>query len=251
MSSDNDVAVTGTISVFVGAVVIYHTCKFVSRQMSFREESDARYVAKNIVKSISLAMITAPCIMFVARALNAGFHAPWSAAEAETARLLGCSYAQLDVAGLLLLGRTRRMNWTTVLHHCSVILLVIANNVADYREPCVMRAAVYLGAFSTFAFPVNMYLGMRRGMIGFYGDESFVGQSPEVVESKLAPLARFCFYLYSSTVATNLVIQIKCLLSANDRFGIGYFAYMILLGVILQDDIILLQFLYRRRKSVL
>ena len=179
------------------------------------------YVIKNLTKACTLALLTPVAVDTVVDVLSSG---QW---HAHRFRFFGAVYASHDIAGLLRMWH--KLPPSTRAHHLSVVLMSTLSAVAiDYEDPnSLWRGVGMLGCVSCWTFPVNMYVALR--LVGNYDT-----------------LRRICVILYAPTVLLSFLWQLQHVAWAVGAWCWSVPVYVVLVGSVLYDDVVLLRFLSRK-----
>lgn len=243
-------------AVALGGVIFSTTCRIVvlkctsweyARQINGGDD-DAKMAVKNLAKGIVLAALTPCALLELARIF---LYDEW---RVSMLHILGIFYTQLDFGGLLLMNGSSKLSTRTMLHHMSVVALAIANATTDYGTTSVMRCAVLLAAFSAIAFPVNLYIGVRKFLICAHVERNVLTWRELMadIDQSIGSLARFSLYVYTVSLALNWTTQLYMLFwDARNSFDmLPKIVYMVLLAIIVYDDIELWRFLrYQSRAT--
>lgn len=202
-----------------------HCC--LSLLASYREQKWERrlYILKNLSKSIILCFLVHHlykdfCLML--------FYDKWP--PNESLYQLGTVYVVTDITGLLLV----KLELRTKIHHYCVLVLGMYSVLSDYQQPGIHRALIYLTYLSMAAYLVNTYLALR-----------FI-----ISKQWQKIMATVAVTIYVCSIFLNFIIQHLSVWQALQEGGwsgygaCGTYMYVSLYWLILNDDIILLRFLY-------
>jgi len=182
-------------------------------------QNKQKYVIKNLTKSIILfflIFLTIPCLW------NMIFYDIW---DNHDIHLLGTIYVSTDLSGLLFVPD---LPMTTIIHHCSVLVIGCINILMDYNQPGLHRAFISLTILSMIPYLVNTFLAMR------YLENTAYNKN----------ILYICLGLYSTSVMLNVCLQHYHVFFLVPRVGIYYKAlYLLLYYTILNDDIKLIRYL--------
>jgi hypothetical protein len=184
------------------------------------DEERLNYISKNISKSLILIYI---CFYGYKKVFDALYNNVW---DNEFIYQLGILYSSHDI--LSLFNYYNILSSTTKLHHYSVLILSIANLNIDYTKDTIWRGLIAYAFFSALAFYVNTFLGSRF----------LIKRKSTYLISKAA------FIVYLISCAANWSYQVYYF---YNFYNINYyhtFIYSFLASMLVNDDIILLKFLY-------
>jgi hypothetical protein len=196
------------------------------------------YVAKNLVKSAALLALTPSAFAVVLGDAGAGADVDATKAISSVALArLGIAYGATDVAALLFFQKC--LSRTTALHHSVVALFMslVASKRFVFDGTALPRSLVTFTAYSTLAFPVNVFLALR---IVFYRGRRGRG-------CMMRCFKNLCAIVYAASISANAYAQ--CTLWRSDGAESPPWWYVLLLCFILYDDVVLLRFLCRSRRS--
>lgn len=196
------------------------------------------YIIKNLMKSACMAVILFFMIFtFIPNLLNNVWHDTHN-------RIIGIFYVSNDLAGLM---AVPKLPTSTKLHHYTTILLfMIICVMTTEQEDNIARLIVVYTIFSCIPYLVNSYLALRF----FYNreDESKLTES-QLRENKLIDWNRVAaYYLYLGCCVCNWLYHAIFLIN-RIRFGeidLAYTIYYLILIPIINDDIVLLKWLYTK-----
>lgn len=180
------------------------------------------YVSKNIAKSILLFALTLWSVPAIFYPIMLGV---WNS---YTMKLCAALYGSVDFMGLLVVPNLPK---TTKYHHVVSTILIWSSFFITFEEINVSRILAIYALFSTYAFSVNAYLGLR--FIGFYDR-----------------LRKFAKYNYILCCLMNWSIQLCIIYShyMTGHFTFWYIIVIVLLGFIVRDDLILISWLRNNEK---
>ncbi len=176
------------------------------------------YISTNVVKSNFLCALSPLCLYLLYD------HNQCSAAYIQN---LGAIYASLDCSALFY---NRAMSWTTVMHHCVVIVFFFLNLMDDYQTISIGQMIMKYAIYSTFAYLVNFCLGVR-----------FLHPIPRAMY-----FFTFCLYLFLCLF--NWAEQFAFVRDYNDQWTVRM--YILLLLFVVYDDIMLMSWLLQKAKSI-
>ena len=183
-----------------------------------------KYVIKNLVKCFCLFIWTPFALMIIRDAL---FFDYW---DNYKLHVMGSFYSLNDLLGLLIVNG---LPTATKIHHTCVIVLGIKNYFTDYLVPSVWRAAIVYGAFSTIAFSVNGYMGLR-----------YLTDSNDYSSKKrLKITALISLIIYLICFVSNWLYHYYILITLEK--SISLFIYFTLAHLVMYDDIKLIKHLYK------
>ena len=186
------------------------------------------YVLKNITKSIVLFIITFYSIDTI---LIPAYHNNWNN---QYSYIFGSAYVSNDLIGLLLVPK---LPFSTKMHHIITTSLLFYSYSIDFREDNVGRWMFIYTLMSTYSFLVNTYLGLRHIRTKEVSKLNFIIDHIRVL----------AFYIYLIVCVINWVIHLYLMIHKiyNYEFTISYLMYGLLLSPIINDDLILLNWLYK------
>lgn len=219
--------VVGSYVVFSAYFVANHYLMQLSSSYNDIPEDKKFYVLGNLIKAAVLLAYSPLAAKTLWLALG---HGEWSTPRI---RNLGVLYAIPDAVSMLLV---QRMAMSTKIHHLCVVVFAIVNLYVSYEEETVGRALVVYAVFSTFAYLVNLLLASR-----------FLPVKPKLslVMSVLALIT------YAGCLAINWTWQVTFLWRlGRERPTLGLYLYVALISLVVVDDCILLQWLWKNVAKV-
>ena len=213
-------------------------CK--SEKYSTYDTKKQNYIIKNLMKSISMACIFFFFIFtFIPNLLNN----VWVDTHN---RLIGVFYVSNDLAGLL---AVPNLPSSTKLHHyTTVFLFTVICAVSTEKEENIGRLIVVYTIFSCIPYLVNNYLALRF----FYNREEEGGKTlnkKELKENQIIDYNRIAaYYLYLLCCICNWAYHAVFLVNRIrlSEFSLAYLIYYLVLIPIINDDIVLLKWLYTK-----
>ena len=189
------------------------------------------YVLKNVTKSFMLFLI----IIFLMNDLF--IPSIYGDFKNREANLFSSAYVANDFIGLLLVPNLPR---STKFHHIVTTSLLLYSYTIDFTEDNVGRWMFIYTLMSTFTFLVNTYIGLR-----------FIETRKDSMINRVIDNIRiFAYYIYLTSCIINWFIHI--LLTSQKVYNfdlhLPYILYLFLLIPIINDDIILLNWLYNKKK---
>ena len=153
------------------------------------------------------------------------------------ANLFSSAYVANDFIGLLVVPNLPR---STKFHHIVTTSLLLYSYTIDFTEENVGRWMFIYTLMSTFTFLVNTYLGLR-----------FIETPKDSMINRLIDNIRIlAYYIYLTSCIINWIIHI--LLTSQKVYNfdlqLSYILYLFLLIPIINDDLILLNWLYNKKK---
>ena len=191
------------------------------------------YIIKNLIKSVFLLY----CSLMSFRLLRDAYYNEWNN---EKLNKFATLYVSNDIIGLL---TVPKLPFSTKLHHLTTTCMLLYSFLIDFREDNVGRLLFMLCIFSSFSFLVNTYLGLRH----FRDDKS-------TLINQMIEYNRSCAYnIYGICCFFNWLIQLFIILNKILSFNLGmsYIVYMVFLAVIINDDIVLLNWLHKDKNKVM
>ena len=190
------------------------------------------YVFKNIIKSVSLSLISISGTKNIIIPVIYGENYV-NPLMYETA----AQYVSNDIIGLFLIPKLPR---TTIFHHITTTLLVITSFSIDFTHDNVGRWMFIYTMWSCFSFGVNAYLGLRF----------LITDKTNFFNVFVDVLRIISFYKYLIFCIINWswhVILVYQKIIIND-LSVGHYLYLIFLIPIVRDDIILMSWLYNKSR---
>ena len=189
------------------------------------------YIVKNLTKSIVLFYINIHTIFYF---LPSIINNEWNDFYI---RYLGGVYVSTDLAGLL---NVPNLSITTKFHHYATIILYTLVCNISVKNNNLIKLIVCYTIFSSFAFLVNLYLGLR-----FF----IIKESKELNQIRINKIIginrKLAYYSYLINCFLNWSIHlfffIYCII--YNKFSLWYILYSLILIPIIKDDIILLNWL--------
>lgn len=184
------------------------------------------YVTANIIKGIVMMIIFPTAFVCFWKRLFFYKLGRRSLLDYHIDVIVGALYASTDTVSIFL---ERRKSWATTLHHIGVVIGYLLLITLQPLNP-ICEHLLAFGNMGILTGMVNMYLGLRF----LVKHECFINC-----------LRQFVFYLYAFFWSTNLIIQIS--LICNNIQNEEYWALSIipLLIIFINDDIVLMKFLYK------
>ena len=225
-----------------GVYSLYPTMHFLlSKSEKYRgyPRSKQYYIIKNLMKSTSMACIF---FFFIFTFIPNLINNVWVDTHN---RLIGAFYVSNDLAGLLAVPNLPR---TTKLHHyTTVFLFTVICAVSTEKEDNIGRLIVVYTIFSCIPYLVNSYLALRF----FYNreEEGKTLNKKELKENQIIDYNRIAaYYLYLICCACNWIYHAVFLLNRIRlyEFNFAYLVYYLVLIPIINDDIVLLKWLYTK-----
>lgn len=205
-----------------------------------------RYVIKNVMKSVMLLVLAVGCgpdmiryFWYKLPVSNSLIHA------------YGLMYAIPDIYALYWVGYCcpSVMARSTVYHHVSVGVLALLNLTQDYTSP----ARSHYDAMLFYA-----YLSMLTGIVNFYLGIRFLLKRPNAREDATRRvIASIALVVYVLCCAVNWAYQVHTIMWWID-FNVhntpwstfcSVLAYCGIITIIVKDDVELIQFLVKERRS--
>jgi hypothetical protein len=189
---------------------------------SFREITPVHkkmYVVKNFIKSFFLAGLCCHLSKF--------FDLLEGTLDLMFIKRCTVYYIMNDVIGLLLV---EKLPTTTIIHHLTTTTCGIAVMMKEFNNIDVLTLIVLYAVFSSIAFCVNFYLGLR-----IYSKNILIKRY----------LSNISFWVYLLSCIVNWILQ--SLLISNVIYNVPFFHvlfYVLFLYSVGKDDIILMKWLY-------
>lgn len=205
------------IAFVLSSILVFYSYEFVDQSLStldFYVDSDRkRYIQKNIVKGIYLMILSLFATLYFC-------FFPWDNTVLKT---LAACYVSNDIVGLYRCD----LPTSTKIHHATSGMFLIFTYTLDFVVSEVGSLLVYYTYFSSLAFAVNIYLGLRLCF--------------EIQPPWLYDLRKICKWWYLIVCFINWTTQLYLMSSLN--LQIGVYSSMILL--IVMDDVVLLKWLFK------
>lgn len=186
------------------------------------------YIAKNIVKSIVLLIITlfSPIIIY-----NIYYYQYWNNILLNH---IGSIYVSNDIIGLL---RVKKLHLTTKIHHLTTTSLLLYSYYIDFNHNKIGQLIFMYCMFSCYTFLVNFYLGIR-----FFKDHRIIKLYIENIRiCAYKKYVFFCIFNWS----IQLYFIVKYILYGNILIQI--LIYTGILIPIIIDDIKLIRWLAQKK----
>lgn len=187
------------------------------------------YVLKNLTKSLMLFLIL---VFFMNDLFVPALYNTWNN---EYANLFANAYVSNDFVGLLIVPKLPK---STKMHHIISTSLLLYSYTINFQEENVGRWMFIYTLMSTFPFLVNSYLGLRF-------IQTKENSNINIFIDKIRVMA---YYIYLSTCFFNWLVH--GLLVSNKIYNFNlelpYIIYLFLLIPIINDDLILLNWLYNK-----
>lgn len=178
------------------------------RSAMFSASNRKRYIVKNVIKSIMLCCLVIFSLIFV-------FTEDWTSPYIKH---VASMYVANDFVALI---TCRTLSWSTKIHHTVSCIFLMYASIIDFSQSLEAQMLFYYTFFSACTFFVNLYLGLRL----CYKD--------------LPTLRLVCKYGYLYSLVINWALQLFL------GWGKVQYWYMALLLFIINDDIVLLRWLWR------
>jgi hypothetical protein len=179
------------------------------------------YFVKNLFKSYFLFFFS---IIGTYYAILGYYYNIW---DSQKIHAIGLLYSAVDCYGLLTI---KNMSITTIMHHTVVIILSICNLFVLYPNNTTnINLMVLYTLFSAYSFLVNYYLANRL----LYK----INQLQNTIT-----LAYFS-YIFNCTLNWSIHLYVLIYDIINYKITILMILYFLLIFIIINDDIVLIQFL--------
>ena len=185
------------------------------RILPFHKQS---YIVTNVVKAHFLLIL---CVLSF-RTLPFLMASEWSPKEVLYVKNLGALYAALDFTSVFY---NQAMSRTTMFHHVCVVLFFVQNYFDDYSSSSVCRLIMLYAMFSSAAFYINLLLALRHVYDLSYRTYTVA------------------FWTFLTTTLINWFVQLQLMARIHP---ISLLFYLLPLVFVVNDDIILLQWLLDR-----
>lgn len=186
------------------------------------------YIAKNIIKSIVLLLLTlySPIVIY-----NIYQSQHWNN---QLMNHIGSIYVSNDIIGFI---RVKRIHLTTKIHHIMTTTILLYSFTIDFNTNIIGQLIFIYCMLSCYSFMVNFYLGIR-----FFKDH-------RIVKVYLEHLRIMALIIYVGSCGINWIAQLYIMVYAMLNQGIMYklFIYSSLLIPIIIDDIKLIKWLSEKK----
>ena len=169
------------------------------------------YVVKNVVKSFVLCLLVLASFVFLR---------DW---DNDTIKSFAALYVSNDLMALIVCRNT--LPTSTRLHHLTSVLFLFAAFQTDFIQSNTAQMLFYYTYASAWAFPVNLYLGLR---LCFQRRPAY-----------LDTLLRICKFIYPTICIVNWTYQLYLF-----DFTYTSMLYAMFLTMIVYDDVVLIKWLY-------
>lgn len=194
---------------YASCIVLYFIYSILS--LYLKDLPRRRYVIKNVVKSL---------VLFVLVLFSFVFLRSW---DNDSIKAFASVYVSNDLMALLMC--RDELPRSTYLHHMTSVLFMLAAFQTDFEASRTAQMLFYYTYASAWAFPVNLYLGLRLCF----------QKRPAYLET----LQTISLYNYATICVLNWSYQIY--LFDYTPTSMAYFVFLIM---IVYDDIVLLKWLY-------
>ena len=212
--------------------IVHTILTFTNNQYNQLSYNKKCYVVKNIIKSVSLSIISISSTKNIILPVIYGNNYV-NELMYETAS----QYVSNDIIGLLLIPKLPR---TTVFHHITTTLLVITSFSIDFSQDNVGRWMFIYTMWSCFSFGVNAYLGLRFLTTN---KTNFFNVFVDVLR-----IISFYKYLICCLLNWSWHIYLCYDKLISNELTTGHYLYLIFLIPIIRDDIILMSWLYNKSR---
>ena len=206
---------------------ILHLIFINSKEYNLLTYNKKCYVLKNVTKSIILFIMT---FYSIEKIILPGMKGEWDNTDVHT---FSSAYVSNDLIGLLIVPK---LPFSTKMHHLITGSLLFYSYTIDFTENNVGRWMFIYTVMSTITFLVNTYLGLRH-----------IRTEKESNLNRIIDNIRvMAFYIYLVACLINWTIHIFLISEKiyNLEYTIPYIMYSILLIPIINDDLILMRWLY-------
>jgi hypothetical protein len=181
-----------------------------------------KYIVKNVFKSVLLFFLF---LLTTIPIIDGFIFNNWSCLSFH---IIGSFYMAVDLGAMIYVKGLPR---TTIIHHVSVTIMGLINIMLDYNVNGYYRSFLLYGYFSCIPFLVNFYLGSR-----------YIIQDDQIKKK----VAYYSFITYTLSLILNILCEIVLFYSVPFNYSI--IIYLVILGMIFNDDIVLITFLYNASK---
>jgi len=196
-----------TSALYMGYPITSYMLHYTSK---FRHSTRKPYIVKNVQKSACLLFLFIYSLFYIMSSPD------W---DNDVIRFVATAYVSNDIVGLF----KCKLPISTTLHHLSACCFLLFSYFVDFETSVEAQLIFYYTFFSAATCYVNLYLGLRF-----------------CYSTRLPNLLKLCQYGYTITLLCNWSLQLY----------IGYNAvhawYMVIIGFIVYDDIVLLRWLWCR-----
>lgn len=200
------------------------------------------YALSNVVKSVVLGLQAGSASWWVysgreygcnLNPLGFSYGCEWAVDAGHQAyvKQICMLYVATDVAALLLVSK---LPLTTKVHHYASAVWILWVMTIDFDASPVAQKLMFYGFWSTLAFPVNAFLGLRV----VYPDAAW-----------MAAVAATCFAVYAACCGINWGLHAVWALDGLRSRTLRWqdVAYLASLSVMVRDDLVLMRWLRRYR----
>jgi hypothetical protein len=182
------------------------------------------YVVKNFIKSFYLAGLCSQIYKL--------FYILNGVIDLTLMKRCAIYYIINDLIGLLLV---KKLPTTTKIHHITTSLCGLLVVMKESKTLDILSLIVLYAVFSSMAFCVNFYLGLRV-------------YSTNIKLKKTLSITSFCIYLISCIVSWifQLILSISVIPTVPIWHTLTYFIFLYSVG---RDDIILMKWLYNDNQN--
>ena len=194
------------------------------------------YVVKNIIKSISLAYLSAITIPYIITYVTMG------EINIDLTRWWGTIFVANDLTALCMV---KNLPANTRNHHLMTTFFLQVVFLFDGNELEIVKFIIIYTIFSYYAFLVNLYLGFRFLEVENPGNKRNI----EIFNKSIDILRILAYYNYRFCLIVNWSFHIYYALYLMSRIQISHIVYFFLLVPIIKDDLILLSWLKYKQNS--
>lgn len=208
-------------------IIVYKFFDNSNSKFKSLKDSKKLYLVKNTTKSFVLSYICIKiCIMLYYIIIS-------SKLKNDSIKQLASLYVSNDLVALIFVPKLPK---TTIYHHVTSLVLLFINYAIDYEDLTLITTNIGIlligyTIFSSFAFIVNLYLGMR-----------YIIQNKIILNNlRIVSLKVYTYSLFLNWTSQVLYIVISTYL--NIKLIFPYIVYSIVLIPIINDDLILVSWL--------
>lgn len=194
------------------------------------------YVVKNIIKSISLAYLSAITIPYIFDYIN------MEEINVDLTRWWGTIFVANDLTALFMV---KNLPSNTRNHHLMTTLLLQVVFLFNGNELEIVKFIVIYTIFSYYAFLVNLYLACRFLELDNPESKKYI----TVFNKSIDALRILAYYNYGICLLVNWSFHIYNLMYIISSIRISHLIYFFLLVPIIKDDLILLSWLKYKKNS--
>ena len=194
------------------------------------------YVIKNIIKSISLAYLSAITIPYI------GTYVTMGEINLDLTRWWGIIFVANDLTALWMV---KNLPSNTRNHHLMTTFLLQIVFLFDGNELEIIKFVVIYTIFSYYAFLVNLYLGCRFLELENPENDKYI----TIFNKSIDELRILAYYNYGLCLLVNWSCHAYYTFFLMNKIYVSHIVYFFLLVPIVKDDLILLSWLKYKKNS--